>query len=187
MFNATITKYSFDAAFPLRNYGSTLAAFLALAWLAPTANSAAVAAARSTVSLWTVVIQPARLVNGSPVLFRVTPPRPVRALSGKWLGHEIEFNFDPTHKSWFALAGVSLETKPGTYSLQLHAETSSGQSAPETLSFEKQIRVERQRYPRAVLKVPPRYTAPSPEEQREIEQDKTTKAEAFKTLSPERE
>ncbi len=132
-------------------------------------------------------MQPARLVNGSPVLFRVTPPKPLRGLSGNWLGHEIEFNFDATHKSWFALAGVSLETKPGTYPLQLHAETFSGQSAPETLSFEKPIRVERQRYPRAVLKVPPRYTAPSPEDQQEIEQDKATKAEAFKALSPERE
>jgi murein DD-endopeptidase MepM/ murein hydrolase activator NlpD len=47
--------------------------------------------------------------------------------------------------------------------------------------------VERQRYPHVLLKVPGRYTAPSPEEQHEIEQDKETKAEAFKTASPERE
>jgi murein DD-endopeptidase MepM/ murein hydrolase activator NlpD len=37
------------------------------------------------------------------------------------------------------------------------------------------------------LKVPGRYTAPSPEDQREIEQDKETKAEAFKTVSADRE
>jgi murein DD-endopeptidase MepM/ murein hydrolase activator NlpD len=47
--------------------------------------------------------------------------------------------------------------------------------------------VERQRYPRVPLKVPARYTAPNPEDQREIEQDKETKAEAFKTLSTGRE
>ena len=47
--------------------------------------------------------------------------------------------------------------------------------------------MERQRYPRVLLKVPGRYTAPSPEEQREIEQDKEIKAEAFETVSPERE
>ena len=47
--------------------------------------------------------------------------------------------------------------------------------------------MERQRYPRVLLKVPGRYTAPSAEEQRQIEQDKETKAEAFKTLSPGRE
>jgi murein DD-endopeptidase MepM/ murein hydrolase activator NlpD len=47
--------------------------------------------------------------------------------------------------------------------------------------------VERQRYPRVLLKVPGRYTAPSPEDQRQIEQDKETKAEVFEILSPGRE
>src|SRR5208282_5207715 len=114
-------------------------------------------------------------------------PTPVRTCSGNWLDHEILFSFDAKSKSWFALAGVSLETKPGDAPLELHAETSSGQSAPGAISFEKKIRVERQRYPRVSLKVPARYTAPSPEDQRQIEQDKETKAEAFKTLSAERE
>jgi murein DD-endopeptidase MepM/ murein hydrolase activator NlpD len=154
-------------------------------------SSLAATAVHSTVSRWTIVNQPTRLVNGTPVLFRVITPQAVRALSGNWLGHEIEFSSDATHKQWFALAGVSLETKPGTYPLELHAEDfseqSNGSSAGEALSFATNIRVERQRYPRALLKVPPRYTAPSPEDQREIEQDKETKAEAFKTLSPDRE
>jgi murein DD-endopeptidase MepM/ murein hydrolase activator NlpD len=141
----------------------------------------------SPVARWTIVTQPARLVNGSPVFVRVITPQPVRALSGNWLGHEITFTLDANRKSWFALAGVSQETKPGAYPLELHADTSSGQSAGQTLSFEKQIRVEHQRYPRVLLKVPARYTAPNPEDQHEIEQDKETKAEAFKTLSPGRE
>jgi murein DD-endopeptidase MepM/ murein hydrolase activator NlpD len=137
----------------------------------------------ATAAHWTVVNQPARLVNGSPVLFRVTTPKPVRALSGRWLGHEIVFSVDASHKSWFALAGVSLETKPGVYPLELNAETAAG----EAISFEKKISVERQRYPRVLLKVPGRYTAPSPEDQRQIEQDKQTKAEIFKTASAARE
>ena len=140
---------------------------------------------------WTVINQPTRLVNGSPVLFRVTTPKPVRALTGKWLGHEIKFSFDASTKTWFALAGVGQESKPGIYPLELHAESSSGRTSGRTaeqpLSFEKKIRVERQRYPRVLLKVPGRYTAPSPEDQREIAQDKDTKAEAFKTESGERE
>src|ERR1700733_4950703 len=132
---------------------------------------------------WAVASQPVRLANGTPVLFRVTASQPVRTLSGRWLGHEIEFTFDATRQSWFALAGVSLETKPGTYPLELHAETTAGQAT----SFEKRIRVERQRYPRVMLKVPARYTAPSPEDQRQIAEDKVIKAEAFKTLSATRE
>ncbi len=136
----------------------------------------------ATTAHWTVVNQPARLVNGSPVLFRVTTPQPARTLSAQWLGHEIEFNFDAAQKVWFALAGVSLETKPGTYPIDLHAETPAGQA----ISFAKKIRVASQRYPRIPLQVPTRYTAPSPEDQQEIDKDKKIKADAFKTLSPER-
>jgi murein DD-endopeptidase MepM/ murein hydrolase activator NlpD len=159
---------------------------IALVLLALVANLSATAA-QLTAKSWTVVSQPVRLVNGSPVFFRVTPPKPVRSLSGKWLGHEIEFSFDVSHKSWFALAGVGQETKPGAYTLQLHAEPSTAKSAEASISFEKKIRVQRQRYPRVLLKVPARYTAPGPEDQHEIEQDKEIKAEAFKTVSAERE
>jgi murein DD-endopeptidase MepM/ murein hydrolase activator NlpD len=154
------------------------AVLIALVLFALAANSSAAAVAR-----WTVVNQPARLVNGSPVLFRVTTPKPVRSLSGSWLGHEIEFSFDLSRKSWFALAGVSLETKPGTYPIELQAETTAG----PTISFQKKFRVQRQRYPRVPLKVPDRYTAPSPEDQRQIEQDKEAKTEVLKTASAERE
>ena len=157
-------------------------ALIAFVLLALAENSSA-----ATAPHWTVVNQPPRLVNGSPVLFRVTTPTPVRALSGNWLGHEIAFSFDARGKVWFALAGVSLETKPGAYPIELHAETTAAQSTGQAISFEKKIRVERQRYPRVLLKVPARYTAPSPEDQRQIEQDKATKAEAFKTVSADRE
>jgi len=154
--------------------------------LASAANLRAATAAR-----WTVVSQPARLVNGSPVLFRVTTPTRIRALSGNWLGHEITFSFDASHKVWFALAGVSQESKPGTYSLQLHGEILSrqvpGPSVGGTISFEKKVRVEHQRYPRVLLKVPGRYTAPNPDDQRQIAQDKETKAQVFKTISADRE
>lgn len=132
---------------------------------------------------WTVVNQPVRLVNGTPVFFRVTAPKSARSLSGKWLGHAVAFSFDASSKTWFALAGVSQATKPGAYSLQLHAETTSGGE----ISFEKKIPVARQPYPRVLLKVPGRYTAPSPEDLRQIEQDKATKAEAFETVTPDRE
>src|ERR1700704_1214394 len=160
-----------------------LVILIALVLYSHAANLSGATSTHSTAARWTVVIRPARLVNGMPVLFRVTTPKPVRALSGNWLGHEIAFSFDASHKSWFALAGASLETKPGTYTIQLRAETSAGQ----TISFEKGIRVERQRYPRVPLRVAVRYTAPSPEDQRQIEQDKETKAQVFEAVNAGRE
>jgi murein DD-endopeptidase MepM/ murein hydrolase activator NlpD len=132
---------------------------------------------------WTIQYRPRRIVNGSPVVFQITTPRPVGNVAGNWLGHQLAFTFDQRTKTWFGLAGASLETKPGSYALQLHAETAAGQA----LSFEKKILVLRQRYPRVLLKVPGRYTAPSAEEQREIDQDKKVKEEAFQTLSANRE
>jgi murein DD-endopeptidase MepM/ murein hydrolase activator NlpD len=137
----------------------------------------------ATVDRWRVANEPARLVNGTPLVFRVSPPKPVRILSGTWLGHEIVFSSNPGDKAWFALAGVSLETKSGIYPIELRAETTTGQA----ISFEKKIRVEQQRYPRVLLKVPARYTAPSPEDQRQIEQDKKIKAEVFRTVSAGRD
>ncbi len=132
---------------------------------------------------WTVVSQPTRLVNGSPVLFRVTAPATLRRLSGTWMGHELSFSFDPATKQWFALAGISQETKPGAYSLALRGAS----SAAAAISFEKKIQVMRQRYPRVLLKVAGKYTAPNPDDQREIAKDKEIKADAFKTVSADRE
>ena len=133
---------------------------------------------------WTLSAQPERIVNGAPVLFRVTTPRPVKILTAKWLDHEVSFSFDPTQKIWFALAGVSLETRPGTYPLALRAETTAGPA----LTFKQGIRVQNQRYAKVVvLKVPQKFTAPDPEQMRVINRDKLVKAEAFKTLSSERE
>ncbi|HYU46838.1 MAG TPA: M23 family metallopeptidase [Terriglobales bacterium] len=137
----------------------------------------------ATPGRWNLTHQPARVVNGALVLLRVTPPQPVRALSGKWLGHEIFFSFDERHRSWFALAGASLETKPGAYPIELSAETAAG----KLLTYQQRISLQRQRYPRAILEVPGRYTAPSPEELRQVEQDKEIKAQAFQTLSADRE
>ncbi len=132
---------------------------------------------------WSVHYQPARVVNGSPILLRVTTPKTVRSLSGKWLDHEMSFSFDSASESWYALAGASLETKPGVYPIALQAETASGQH----LAFKQGIRVQRQRYPRITLTVAGQYTAPDPEQLKAIERDKQVKADAFKTVTPERE
>jgi len=132
---------------------------------------------------WKVTYQPTRIVNGAPVLFRVATPKPVRALSGQWIGHKISFSFDSGHQVWFALAGASLETKPGAYPIELSADTADG----KLLTHQQRITVRRQRYPRAILKVPERYTAPSPDELHQIEQDKEIKEHAFQTISADRE
>lgn len=132
---------------------------------------------------WTVQFEPAKVVNGSPVLFRVTTSKPLQSLKGRWLNHEIAFNSDAERKNWFAIAGASLETKPGNYPLELSGQSQSGQ----TLTYKKGIWLQRQGYPRVTLTVAGKYTAPDPEQLKLIEHDKEIKAEAFKSARPDRE
>ena len=81
---------------------------------------------------WAIRRQPEQLVNGSPVVIAVTPPVRLTALSAKWLEHDVFFSYDPAVKAWYGVAGVSLETHPGIYALELKGTTSK--SAEVTFS-----------------------------------------------------
>lgn len=132
---------------------------------------------------WSVTWQPARLVNGSPIVFRVAAPRPLASLSGTWLGHDLSFFYEQRRRRWYCLAGVSLETTPGAYPLRLIGVTSKGQN----ISFARSIIVRRARYPVIAVTVATKFTQPSPEQMQEINQDKTLKQEVFRHFEPERE
>ena len=143
----------------------------------------AAAAKSAAADSWSLRWQPVRLVNGSPVVFRVTPPERLKSLSGKWLEHEVFFSADPQGKVWYGIAGASLETRPGNYALELKGVTATG---PD-LSFEKKIAVGKGKYHSIAASVPRQYTEPNPEQLQKIDQDKATKQHAFAHLTPERE
>lgn len=138
---------------------------------------------------WTVHAQPTRLVNGAPVLFQVKPAQRLESLDGTWLGHEISFSFDPASKTWFALAGVSLETPPGTYPLDLAGEPSSTGQESRKLSFTRKFAVARGRYPKikVELSVESKFTEPTPEQQKQIEQGQEVKKYYLNRVTPDRE
>src|ERR1700733_14942843 len=73
----------------------------------------------ATVNGWNVQWQPAQLVNGSPIVFQVSAPARLSALSAKWMGHDVFFTPDAAGKVWYGIAGISLETHPGAYPLEL--------------------------------------------------------------------
>jgi murein DD-endopeptidase MepM/ murein hydrolase activator NlpD len=125
---------------------------------------------------------PGRLVNGAPVFFQVTAPASVVALTGTWLGHSIVFDASSS-KSWVAIAGVSLETTAGRYSLALRGETRDGKK----LAFEQTFAVATQKYPVVKLTVSKQFTSPSPEQQEVIKKDQDLKRQTFAEISPERE
>jgi murein DD-endopeptidase MepM/ murein hydrolase activator NlpD len=138
---------------------------------------------------WAVRAQPTRLVNGGPVLFQVKPPTRLQSLSGTWLGHELSFSYGATSKTWFALAGVSLETTPGTYAIELTGETAAGKMPGGKISFARRFTIARGKYPRlpGKLSVESKFTEPSPEQQKEIEEGQQIKKDYLNRVTPERE
>jgi murein DD-endopeptidase MepM/ murein hydrolase activator NlpD len=138
---------------------------------------------------WTARSQPARPINGAPVLFQVKPPQKLESLHGTWLGHEITFSLDATSKTWFALAGVSLETAPGTYPLDLTGETVSGKTSSTKLSFSRNFTIARGNYPKIEVKlsVEGKFTEPTPEQQKQIADAQEIKKDYLNRVTPERE
>jgi hypothetical protein len=132
---------------------------------------------------WAVHYQPQRLVNGAPVMFRISPPARLETMSGKWLGHDISFSWDPAGKAWYGLGGVSLETRPGEYLLQLTGSNKGGKE----ISFQRKLMVERAKYPSIAVTVARQFTEPSPDQLQKIKQDKTVKEDVFGKSAAERE
>jgi len=132
---------------------------------------------------WSVRWQPTRVVNGAPLFLRVTAPVRFESLSGNWQGHEVFLNFDTANKTWYGIAGASLQTRPGSYPLKLEATTISGKK----ITFERKITVHAAKYPRIAIKVAKQYTEPSPEQLQKVSEDTGLKQEVFHRVSLERE
>jgi murein DD-endopeptidase MepM/ murein hydrolase activator NlpD len=140
-------------------------------------------------AVWTVHSQPARLVNGGPVLFQVKPPARLQSLSGTWMGHDISFSFDATSNTWFALAGISIETAPGAYALELSGEKIAGKTPHEKILFARKLPIGLGKYPKlpGTLTVEGKFTEPNPEQQKEIEEGQQVKKDYLSRVTPQRE
>ncbi len=153
-----------------------LAAHLAVTESAPATTKLAAVS-------WVVRRQPAELVNGAPVVIEVAPPVRLTALSGEWLGHEVWFSYDAAAKAWYGIAGVSLETRPGIYPLELKGTTARSTE----VQFSQKITVRAAKYPSIAVSVAKQYTEPSKEQLDRIQQDKTVKHDVFQHTDPQRE
>src|ERR1700693_5907425 len=122
-------------------------------------------------------------MNGAPVVFQIVPPARLIGLSAKWLEHEVSFAYDAASKTWYGIAGISLETRPGVYALELKGTTSRGGE----ISFSRKVGVRPAKYPSIAVTVAKRYTEPSPEQLERIHQDKSVKQDVFSHTDPDRE
>ncbi len=98
------------------------------------------------------------------------------------MGHDVFFSWDAPSKTWYGIAGVSLEAKPGSYTLQL-----AGLADEEKISFEKKIVVGQAKYPTIAVTVSKQFTEPSAQQLQQINQEKTLKQDVFRHFDPARE
>jgi len=85
--------------------------------------------------------------------------------------------------SWYGLAGIPLETSPGTYELKVTAVLGNGESR-EVI---ERLRIGRAVFPKITVKVAQQYTQPSAEQVRQINADKEVKQQIFAKETPERQ
>jgi len=138
----------------------------------------------ASASTWTVQAKPQKLLNGASVLFQVKPSTKLASLSGTWLGHQVTFNYVEASKSWFALAGVSFETNPGKYTLELKGEAATSKAAQ---TFQHAFIVGRAQYPKikVQLAVEKKFTEPNPEQQAQIAEGVKIKEDYLSRVTPE--
>ena len=159
-----------------------VATLLSLSAPAQAPNQSSSKPAIATPSEWSAKANPEHLVNGAPLLFEVKPSSALATLTATWLTHSLTF-VPGANNSWFAIAGISLETEPGTYPLELTGTTKDGQK----LHYEQKFVVASEKYETVELKVSKDFTAPSPEQMESIKRDQEIKKKTFAEVSPERE
>jgi murein DD-endopeptidase MepM/ murein hydrolase activator NlpD len=143
----------------------------------------------ASAATWTVRAEPTRFVNGSPVLFQIKPPAKLDSIAGTWLGHQLTFSYNVTTKTWFTLAGVSFETPPGKYTLELSGERSANKTPPTKMTFKRTFIVARAHYPqiKVELTVEKKFTEPSPEQTQQIAEGVKIKDDYLSRVTPDRE
>ena len=129
---------------------------------------------------WNAQWEPVKLVNGSPVLFRVRAPLRLSELQGNFLGQEFAFRSSQACHCWYGFAGVNLGTKPGTYTLRVEGKGTGGKETAMTYL----VRVSAAHYPTSAIKVAPAFVEPPKEAEPVIAAADTAKKQAFATTDP---
>lgn len=130
---------------------------------------------------WHVTWEPAQLVNGSPVLFRVSAPPGTKAVHATWFERQLSFRFNAACDCWYAIAGIDLNAHAGKYTLSLQPET---QQSPGP-AFVYNVTVAQKRYPTTAISVAPAFVEPPPEVRSRIEEEEALKKRLFAEVSPE--
>lgn len=122
---------------------------------------------------------PEKLINGSPVIFRYQSPIPLKSLNGTWLGKKIFFSFNQFTDTWYALAAIDYDTKPGNYDLGLSGATATG----DPISLGVVIPIGKGNYRTTAISVEKKYVDPNPEDVPRILKERDLKNDLLNRIS----
>src|SRR6266568_1289429 len=131
-----------------------------------------------------VVLTPEYVTAGSPELIRVTATDATN-VSGEWMGHKIQFFPGTDHVTWFAVAGVDVETPAGPSILNIKAYKGGPQGLYTNSDLTEAIEIHPAHYRTGKLSVPPKFVEPGPDELKQIAADSEIKAKAFAASAAE--
>ena len=146
-------------------------------------GAASPAIAASSVTVENLSWTPRSIKVGAPCLFKVELSAAPSSVNGKWQGRDLVFFSTGRRYVWYGLAGVDVEAKPGSYSLELDAAMPDGQ----VLHTAREVTVRPATYKIVRLTVPERFVQPDPETLKRVEAEKELKKKAFshQTAEPE--
>jgi len=137
------------------------------------------------VALFLCVIRPAltqratwtpdHLASGSPTLFTLELPAENITVTARWQNHDLVFFRAPHKNTWYGLAGIDVEAKPGNYPLAL--ETTLPNGTKQTIT--EDIPVEAAPYEEIPLDVPEKFVEPGLTALKKIAADQVLKNKAF--------
>jgi hypothetical protein len=124
--------------------------------------------------------QPNVLEQGSVTFFSVEMARPAARVTGRFLGKEVRFFKGEKPGVWYALSGVDLETKPGTYDLVVTAAV-AGRGLVRAV---KKIDVGEANFKEGDVTVPDNFVNPDAAGKRQIALDVVAKGRAYARSAP---
>lgn len=145
-----------------------------------TLGAVSVALAGETATFKSVAWRPTLLRSGSACVFIVELSSQPSALHGKWMDRDISFFQPRGRRTWYGLAGIDVEAKPGVYELTLEATLPDGQMLRSVYP----IRVGPSRFRTVRLHVADKFVQPDAEMLRRIEADTEVKKQAFAHQAP---
>ena len=119
-------------------------------------------------------LTPSVVEVGSPELVRVIAPG-ANAIDGEWMGHPLSFFRGRDGKTWFALAGVDVESAAGDSTLKISVKTGAGAAR----EFNRSVEIHEAHYRTGTLSVAPQFVEPGPEAMKEIKAESALKEKVF--------